>query len=683
MRRRTLCLALASALAAPGISEASTPQTWRVSGVEGWTSAQRESVGVTSEGLVGLALATDSTEGIEGFMVWALLRDGDGALVATGDHGTLYRVDADGQAVLVAKVVQPEITALGRDGRGRVLMGTSPDGVVYRLEGEKAVSIADTPETYIWKIVPDGKDGAFLATGNAGKLYRLDANGAVELLVDLECVHATGLALDGERLLVTTESPGRLLDVGRDGSVAVLYEAAEGELREPLRVGDAIYFLANPAEPNLFGRLYRRAPSGAVELVWSALAGSAYQLSEGPDGTLFVTTGADKGRGSLVRVTPGPPSSWMEIASVAEPQVICALLSGQGDGWLGTGGLARVYRVPGKGSYEGLVTSIAFDAGGNARWGGVAIEPGTGAPGVRLETRSGNTKTPDSSWSAWQDVGLDGGRGKVNAPPARFLQWRLRISDPQTRLAAVSTTYLPANLAPRVSDVGVTGLGEKLERSWDRGQPSSLAQELPGGVRVEFQVPTGREADRPADDPEAAWARRYRTVTWIAADPNDDPLRFDIDLRAMGETDWKPLQKDREASPWIWDSAAVPDGWYALRVTASDRVANPPELAATGYRQTEPFLVDNTPPQVVGIEANGRVITGAAEDASGSIRSIEVSLDGGIWQIVFPEDGIPDMPREPFRVELTEASSGDHVAMVRAADDAGNLGVARVSFRVP
>jgi hypothetical protein len=250
-------------------------------------------------------------------------------------------------------------------------------------------------------------------------------------------------------------------------------------------------------------------------------------------------------------------------------------------------------------------------------------------------------------------------------------------------LAAVSTTYLPANLAPRVAEVRVTGLGEKLERTWDRGQPSSLAQELPGGVRVEFQVPSGRDVENPADDPEVAWARRYRTVTWSAADPNEDPLRFDIDLRATGETDWKPLLKDEEASPWIWDSAAVPDGWYALRVTASDRVANPPELASTGYRQTEPFLVDNSPPRVIDLVANGRVITGAAEDAAGSIKSIEVSLDGGAWRVVFPEDGIPDMPREAFRIDLAEAGSGEHVAMVRAADDAGNLGVARVSFRVP
>ncbi len=53
MKRTTLCLALASTLAAPGLSVASTPRTWRVGGVEGWTAAERESVGVTSEGLAG------------------------------------------------------------------------------------------------------------------------------------------------------------------------------------------------------------------------------------------------------------------------------------------------------------------------------------------------------------------------------------------------------------------------------------------------------------------------------------------------------------------------------------------------------------------------------------------------------------------------------------------------------
>jgi hypothetical protein len=41
------------------------------------------------------------------------------------------------------------------------------------------------------------------------------------------------------------------------------------------------------------------------------------------------------------------------------------------------------------------------------------------------------------------------------------------------------------------------------------------------------------------------------------------------------------------------------------------------------------------------------------------------------------------MPREAFRIDLDDLPSGEHVVLVRAADDAGNLGSGRVSVRVP
>ena len=82
MKRTMLGLVFAVVLVAPRLATASTPRTWRVGGVEGWTTALRESVGVTSEGLAGLALATQAVEGIDGSVVWALLRDGDGRRMA-------------------------------------------------------------------------------------------------------------------------------------------------------------------------------------------------------------------------------------------------------------------------------------------------------------------------------------------------------------------------------------------------------------------------------------------------------------------------------------------------------------------------------------------------------------------------------------------------------------------------
>ncbi len=343
-------------------------------------------------------------------------------------------------------------------------------------------------------------------------------------MVDLECTHATGLTLDGDRLLVTTESPGRLLDVGRsEGSVAVLYEATEGELREPLKLGDAIYFLANPAEPNVSGRLYRRASSGAVELIWSALTGSAYQLREGPDGSShFVTVGADKGRGSRGARHTGPS---LELDGDRERRRTAGDLraSGRPGRRLAWHRRARP-RLPrlGRGLLRGARHQHRVRRRRQRALGGHRVDPGTTTPGVRVETRSGSTKRPDSSWSAWQDVSLDRGRGKVNAPSARFLQWRLHVSDPQTRLAAVSTTYLPAEPGSSRGRSARDRAGREARANLG-SRPAFIAGPRTSRRRA-GRVPgsRGHDGDNPADDPEVAWARRYRTVTWSAADPNDE-----------------------------------------------------------------------------------------------------------------------------------------------------------------
>ncbi len=678
----TATVLIALCLAA-GPASAVSPQTWRVSGVEDWNEAERESVGVTSEGEVALGLATVAAENLSAFTVWDLLLDGKDVLAATGDGGVLYRISPDGRASEAATVVQPEITALGRDGQGRVLLGTAPDGVIYRLEGDEAVVVADSPEIYIWAIVPAPKGGAIVATGSAGKLYRLGDRGSLELFADPKTEHVTGLVPDGDGFVATTEAPGRLLHVSPDGTLAVWHDADEAELRSPVVAPDGtIYFLANPSDPKTPGRLYRRTPEGAVERLWSALDGFVYDLTPDAGGALWITTGSDAGRGSVVRVEPGPPSVWMEMAQVDEPQILCALLGDPDRRWLGTGGQGHVYRVPGGDAGRGTAVSPVHDAGDRARWGALSLEPGWTDEGLAMETRSGNTKEPGATWSDWKPVALSGGRGQVASAPARFLQWRLTITDAEARLGGVEVRYLPANLAPRVNRVEVAEPGADLSRSWDATQPGSLVQELPGGIRVEFQVPNGRNATRIADDAEAAWARRYRAVTWTADDPNDDELRFTVAARSPAESAWFTLAEDLEASPWIWDSATVPDGWYLLRVTASDAKANPPGGGLAAERVTRPVLVDNTAPRVTDLAYSGGVLTAVARDEIGPIRRLEIAVDGGAWKLVFPEDGIPDMPTEKLRVELDDLDPGEHVVLVRATDDAGNLGTGQLGFTV-
>ena len=220
------------------------------------------------------------------------------------------------------------------------------------------------------------------------------------------------------------------------------------------------------------------------------------------------------------------------------------------------------------------------------------------------------------------------------------------------------------------------------------GPPGSLSQMLPGGVRVEFQMPPSR-SEVEAKDEEASWARRYRSISWNADDPNGDTLRYELDLREMGQTSWRELKKNVMASPWVWDSSTVPDGWYELKVEASDHVDNPAGQGLHDNRVSDPFAVDNTPPRFSNLTFGGGKISGSVEDVSSPVKRIELSLDGGPWQQVFPEDGMADLPRESFAVPVSALASvagrmsGDHVAVLRAFDVAGNPGTARIEFKAP
>jgi hypothetical protein len=384
----------------------------------------------------------------------------------------------------------------------------------------------------------------------------------------------------------------------------------------------------------------------------------------------------------MVSLDPEPPVEWIERLSVHEPQILTALGDNGAPEWIGTGGVGALYRVGGDASLTGTATGPVQDAGGQARWGSLSLEGGPLDRGVRVETRSGNTLHPDATWSPWRGVSLAAGRGSVESPAARCLQWRVRISDREARVGGVRVVYLPENRAPRLSTAGVSELGAPLLEAAGRGGQSGLYQTLPGGLRVEFQPP-GRNQDAAAGDTEAAWARRYRTVTWEAEDPDDDALEVSLDLRRDDESRWHPLETELADSPWVWDSSTVPDGWYVLRVRATDQPANPEGEALSAFHVTDSFLVDNTPPRVGDLRVADRFVSGVAEDATSPIKMLEMAVDGGAWRRVFPGDGIPDTPREPFSAPLPELEAGEHVVQVRVFDLAGNPGSGRIAVRVP
>jgi hypothetical protein len=92
---------------------------------------------------------------------------------------------------------------------------------------------------------------------------------------------------------------------------------------------------------------------------------------------------------------------------------------------------------------SGTFTSSVFDAGSAVNWSYASWSANvpTGTTLI-VETSSGNTSTPDSSWSAWAPV-TNG--GTVASPAARYLVYRVLLSttDPtQTpSLNSISITW--------------------------------------------------------------------------------------------------------------------------------------------------------------------------------------------------------------------------------------------------
>jgi hypothetical protein len=69
------------------------------------------------------------------------------------------------------------------------------------------------------------------------------------------------------------------------------------------------------------------------------------------------------------------------------------------------------------------------------------------------------------------------------------------------------------------------------------------------------------------------------------------------------------------------------------------------------------------------------------EDATGRIKRADVSVDGGAWHEVFPDDGIADSARERYSLNLAIAGAGEHTISMRAFDNSNNPGNVSVTIR--
>jgi hypothetical protein len=299
---------------------------------------------------------------------------------------------------------------------------------------------------------------------------------------------------------------------------------------------------------------------------------------------------------------------------------------------------------------------------------------------VKLETRSGNSDPPDTTWSDWESLESDDDGGRVRSPGARYLQWRATLSGTDAKLDGVEIAWREQNLAPRVDELTIAPQGLNFREGDLLPRSESVTQSLTGGQKVEYSVSLpSNKAIRELP----VWARGLRTLTWKAGDPNGDALKYRIEIKNEDAGNWVEIGKDLEATLFSWNTNTIPDGRYRLRVTASDAGANALGEERTGGAVSEVFTVDNTPPEVTTLTATGDRIQGEAADATSPLWRFEVAVDDGDWRTLAPEGGLADRRRMRFAATLPGVKPGEHLASVRAVDLAGNSATRAIHVQVP
>ena len=658
--KTTIRIALAGLVLATSASVAAvTTRSFVLDSADAFFEGEVEGAAVHSDGSVRPGAVTERVELANVPLAYSVAQRGGMTFIGTGTNGVVYRFDGK-KAQPFANTGELLVSSLAFGGDGALYAGTLPNGRIYRIDTKsrkiKRFSIPKGAK-HIWALRYDKKRGRLIAgTGPEGKLFAIDPVGRAKELYKAEASHIMALSGDGKGTIYAGTSDNALvLRIRPDNEVAVVHDFPGNEVTaidyydgklavaaNKFKTAPGSQFkatarpAATPTRPATrprpgSGELWRVDGDGRAEMLIRRKETHFTAVQWGTDGAIYAGGGHE---GRIFRVEPDASYSiWVDVE---ERQVLALDLRGKNPSFV-TGDGAAIYRVQSGARRDAIWTSKALDASFTAKWGRLTWR---GQGRFSFQTRSGNTEEPGETWSAWSKD-LKKPR-PIASPAGRFIQVRAKFpKDDSAVLRAIELFYLPQNQRARVS--GVQGSRPPLKRGETPRQPPPPTTVL--------------------------------NLTWKVENTDRDPLRYRIGYREEGQPTWRDMfGEDTVLSEvkYSWDTGSIPDGYYVVRVEASDEQSNPDERTLRSNATSEPIRVDNHPPRIDQLKVRKGRVQGRVVDEMGPIARIQMSIDANPWRDVFPTDSLLDSASEGFDVPLGALSGDAHIIAVRAFDASGN-----------
>lgn len=708
---------------------ASGPVFWRINTRAEVEKGDADGVSIADSGTITLAPALTEVFDTKQAYVWSAVADKAGNVyLGTGHEGRVFKVDASGKGSLLYKTSELDVMALAIDAAGNVYAGTSPDGKVYRITPSGEAKVFFEPKTkYIWSLAFDAQGRLLVGTGDKGIIYRVNPDGSGAPLINTTQTNITVLKVDSAGNIIAGTDPGGLvLRISPEGKAFTLFDTAQREIRD-LTIGSKgeIYALAlsdsagsggsnatsassgvtppqliddgggvtitisdvqvldsgvstsTPATSSSSGgsgsasksALYRLDANGAADTLWDSKDAVAFAIALDANGRAMIGTGQ---KGRIFSVAAGQKPSLLAQSSEAQTSRFVKVGN---QTYVAASNLGKLFKLTPDTATTGTYTSPVREAATTAAWGRISW---VGEGSIELQTRSGNTSTPDSTWSDWSAAVTNSEGDAIKSPAARFIQWRAKLKragSVEPKLREVTVSYLPRNVAPKITSLTFLPSGFALV-----ALPQPIVEGGGGDV-------SGTEGGAAAIviPPRRVPQRGAISMQWQTEDRNSDSVEYSIYYRAGNSAEFYPLKLNFRETYFTVDANALPDGRYVFKVVATDAPSNPANLALSDELETESVDVDNTspsvtadPPRVAGTNVE---VTFRASDTTSIIKRAEYQLDGGAWKTVFPVDGIADAKREEFLVKITLPDSRSHVVAFRAFDANSNVGSTQVNVK--